>query len=69
MKRIFSMLVVAALIVVAIVASATPSMAEFASQAGYQYDSQYCTWEVSGPIVQGEAPNWECVPSGSAVPL
>ena len=69
MKRTFLILVLAVLIGAAIVMSATPSMAEFASQPGYLYDSQYCTWEVAGPIVQGQAPNWECVPPGSAVPL
>jgi len=56
-------------------ASAVPAVADFASQTGdqygsqYQYDSQYCTWETVGPIVQGEPPNQECVAPGAAVPL
>jgi hypothetical protein len=52
------------------VASAAPAIAaDVVSQTNNQYNSEYCTWEIVGPIVQGEPPNWECVPPGTAVSL
>ena len=49
--------VVGVTIAILMVGSAAPAMAEFTSQTSEQYDSEYCTWEIAGPIVQGEAPN------------
>jgi hypothetical protein len=61
--------VVGVTIAILMVGGAAPAIAEFASQTSEQYDSEYCTWEIAGPIVQGEPPNWECVPPGTAVPF
>ncbi len=49
--------------------NAAAAMAAFASPTEDQYDPEYCTWEVAGPIVQGEPLKWECVPPGTTVPF
>lgn len=45
------------------------AMAASASQTEDQYDTEYCTWQITGPIVQGEPLKWECVTPGTVVPL